>query len=233
LNSNGNWLWAKKAGGTDIDQGHSIAVDNLGNSYITGSFQDIAVFGSIILNCTTLTDTDYDIFVSELDTNGNWLWAENAGGSGFDRGQSICVDNVGNQYIAGRFESVAVFGTEAVISNGLYDVFVAKFGDNTISTDEQTTPDISANLHGNYPNPFNFETNVSYSVKGTKQLRIEIYNTKGQLICTLLNEMKTTGNYSVVWNGINDKGESVPSGIYFYKMTSGNSSSSKKMVLID
>jgi flagellar hook assembly protein FlgD len=70
-------------------------------------------------------------------------------------------------------------------------------------------------------------------VKGTKQLRIEIYNTKGQLICTLLNEMKTTGNYSVVWNGINDKGESVPSGIYFYKMTSGNSSSSKKMVLID
>jgi hypothetical protein len=71
------WLCTKKAGGTYDDYGYGIAVDACGNSYITGYFKGLATFGS-----TTLTSNgDYDIFVAKLDSNGNWLWAKNAGGT--------------------------------------------------------------------------------------------------------------------------------------------------------
>ncbi len=122
LDSSGNWLWAKNAGGTGTDWGHGIAVDASGNSYVTGYFDSDATFGS-----TTLTNNGgYDIFVAKLDSSGNWLWAKNAGGTGTDWGNGIAVDASGNSYVTGYFQSTATFGDITLTSNGGADIFITK-----------------------------------------------------------------------------------------------------------
>ena len=99
------WLWARNAGGSSSDYCNSIAVDVNGNSYVTGSFQGSATFGS-----TTLTSSGgSDIFIAKLDSSGNWLWAKNAGGTGADIGNGIAVDADGNSYVTGYFEGSSTF----------------------------------------------------------------------------------------------------------------------------
>jgi hypothetical protein len=87
-------------------------------------------------------------------------------------------------------------------------------------------------LNGCYPNPFNPTTTISYSVKATTPVSVEIYNTKGQKVRTLVNETKAQGNYNITWNGTDDHGTKVTSGVYFFKMNAGKFTSSKKMILM-
>ncbi|MBW6513256.1 MAG: Ig-like domain-containing protein [Candidatus Syntrophosphaera sp.] len=122
LDKDGNWLWASRAGGTDVEWSNGIAVDNSGNVYITGAFYATAVFGT-----TSLTSAgDLDTFIAKLDTNGNWVWAKRSGGISSDEGFSLCVDDDGNVYYTGNFRGTASFGTTNLISSGSTDVFTAK-----------------------------------------------------------------------------------------------------------
>jgi hypothetical protein len=123
LNSNGNWLWAHKAGGTSPDYGYGIATDSSGNSYVTGYFEGTASFGTI-----TLTSSGYiDIFIAKLDSSGNWLWVKKAGGTNYDGGYGIAIDSSGNSYVTGYFQGSASFGTITLTSNSnSRDIFVAK-----------------------------------------------------------------------------------------------------------
>jgi hypothetical protein len=98
--------------------------------------------------------------------------------------------------------------------------------------DDPVTPVVNTALIGNYPNPFNPETTISYSVKTASPVTIEIYNTKGQRVKTLVNETKAPGSFSVNWNGTDENGQKVTSGVYFYKMNAGKFSSSKKMIMM-
>ena len=125
LDSSGNWLWAKKAGGKGYDKGHGIAVDAGNNSYVTGIFEGSATFGSTTL-INKSSEYYYDIFIAKLDSSGNWLWAKNAGGTGTDWGHGISVDASGNSYVTGYFDSDATFGSTTLTNNGGYDIFVAK-----------------------------------------------------------------------------------------------------------
>lgn len=85
----------------------------------------------------------------------------------------------------------------------------------------------------NYPNPFNPETTISFSTtKSTENTEIVIYNLKGQKVKVLVNEKLTSDQHTVVWNGKDDNSKSVSSGVYFYKMRSGNYAETKKMILM-
>ncbi len=85
----------------------------------------------------------------------------------------------------------------------------------------------------NFPNPFNPVTTISFETTNLHEnTRIEIYNLKGQKVKTLVNEELAAGKHSVIWNGADDSGKSVSSGIYFYKMRAGNYTSTKKMILM-
>ncbi len=124
LDSSGNFLWAKKAGGTSNDEGYSISTDNSGNVCITGYFRGTASFGS---NSLVSSGTSYyDIFISKLDTSGNFLWVKKAGGTNNDYGSGIVTDNSGNSYITGRFVGNASFGSTTLTSSGFEDIFIAK-----------------------------------------------------------------------------------------------------------
>jgi len=86
-------------------------------------------------------------------------------------------------------------------------------------------------LKGCYPNPFNPTTTISFSIKEKAPVELIIYNILGQKVRTLVNQPLEPGEHSIVWNGTDNKGRSVASGIYFYRMKAGNYSETKKMVL--
>jgi len=126
LDTNGNWLWATKAGGTTHDYGYSVDIDSSGSIYVTGCILSTASFGDI-----TLTSSSMDIFVGKLDSSGNWLWAKRVGGSQTgDCGYGLTTDINGNSYITGSFLGSATFDTITLSSSGNYDVFVAKIDTN-------------------------------------------------------------------------------------------------------
>jgi hypothetical protein len=83
----------------------------------------------------------------------------------------------------------------------------------------------------NYPNPFNPETSISYSVPKDGQTAITIYNTKGQVVRSLLNNKVKAGSYKVTWNGKDDLGNAVANGVYFYRLDNNEKSITRKMLL--
>lgn len=82
-------------------------------------------------------------------------------------------------------------------------------------------------LKQNYPNPFNPVTNIEYTVPQDNFVKIQVYDIAGKEITTLVNEFKKTGRYNLSFNALN-----LPSGVYFYKMTAGNFSDVKRMMLV-
>ena len=88
-------------------------------------------------------------------------------------------------------------------------------------------------LSGNYPNPFNPETTIAYEINKNCPVRIDIYNVKGQHVKTLVNENQQAGYYKQIWNGKDNSGKKVSSGVYFYKLHAGNTYTyTKKMILM-
>jgi len=95
---------------------------------------------------------------------------------------------------------------------------------------------IKSELIGNYPNPFNPETTIKYSLKNNSKVTLSIYNTKGQLVKELINSIVSAGLHSIVWNGKDIQGSFVSSGIYFTNLDVNDGenryTSVKKVVLM-
>jgi flagellar hook assembly protein FlgD len=87
-------------------------------------------------------------------------------------------------------------------------------------------------LEQNYPNPFNSDTIIQFNIPNSDEVTLSIYDVMGQRICTLVDDNLIAGNYSVSWNGKNDIGNSLPSGIYFYRIETGNYADVKRMILL-
>ncbi len=87
-------------------------------------------------------------------------------------------------------------------------------------------------LIGNYPNPFNPKTQISFNLRTSGLVSIKIYDIKGQRVNTLINDVLSAGNHAIVWTGLDSNNRKVSSGIYFYRMKSGNYTSTKKMILL-
>ncbi|HQJ96584.1 MAG TPA: FlgD immunoglobulin-like domain containing protein, partial [Candidatus Cloacimonas sp.] len=93
-------------------------------------------------------------------------------------------------------------------------------------------PALETVLYEAYPNPFNPETTISFNLSSPNLTELYIYNQKGQKVKTLFSGNLESGNHKFVWNGQDDNGNSVSSGLYFYRMKSGKYSSTKKMILM-
>jgi hypothetical protein len=130
LDSSGDFVWARRLGGTIYDEGKSITVDGSGNVYTTGLFSGTADFDPGASTFNLISTGDADIFISKLDPSGNFVWARRLGGTTFDEGKSITVDGSGNLYTTGSFSGTADFdpgtGTSNLTSVGSGDVFVSK-----------------------------------------------------------------------------------------------------------
>ncbi|RUA08678.1 MAG: hypothetical protein DSY82_06760, partial [Flavobacteriia bacterium] len=134
LDIDGNFIWAKSLEGR-ID-GKSIAIDNNGNVLTTGNFSRTIDFdpGSGIYNLSSVINggfSTWDIFISKLDSNGNFIWAKSFEGTGFsDEGASITTDKSGNIYTTGSFGGLNDFnpgsGVYNLSSTGYKDIFISK-----------------------------------------------------------------------------------------------------------
>ena len=104
--------------------------------------------------------------------------------------------------------------------------------DTPVSVRIQTRPEVYA-LRNNYPNPFNPETTLKYDLPDAGDVKLEVYNMLGQVVRTLVNERQTAGRYAVQWDATNDRGQSMSSGIYFYRVqVGGEFTDVKKMLLL-
>lgn len=133
FDSAGNFIWARKIGGTDHDIGQSLAIDVAGNVYITGYFTGTVDFDpdAGIFNLTSVGGTYEDIFISKLDSTGNFVWAKAMGGSWWDYGYCVAIDASGYVYSTGYFTDMADFdpgvGTFNLTSvSGSFDIFISK-----------------------------------------------------------------------------------------------------------
>ena len=87
-------------------------------------------------------------------------------------------------------------------------------------------------LDQNYPNPFNPTTNIQYTLPQQGEVSLNIYNLLGQMVRSLVNNVQSAGTHSVTWDGANQSGQMVTSGIYFYRLSAGNFVSVKKMIML-
>lgn len=85
---------------------------------------------------------------------------------------------------------------------------------------------------GNYPNPFNSCTTIRFSLSGKTTVQLAIYTITGQHVRTLINETKSTGNYEVPWDGTNEKGEKVASGIFLVYLKTEKTIQAHSMILL-
>ncbi len=87
-------------------------------------------------------------------------------------------------------------------------------------------------LKQNFPNPFNPATLIEFNVPKTEFVSLEVFNLLGERVNTLVNRSLPVGSYGVTWNGDDSEGNVVPSGIYFYRLTAGDFTETKKMMLV-
>jgi len=104
-----------------------------------------------------------------------------------------------------------------------------------VEVDEDYNPPFvptAYDLKQNYPNPFNPVTNIVFDIVKAGRVRIDVFDASGRLVRTLLDEYRGAGRHSVVWDGRNNAGSVVPSGIYFYRINTGEFTATRKMILL-
>lgn len=124
-NPDGSLVWVKQSRGEILFGSFGIAVDNAGNSYVTGEIRITAEFDGVTLS----GDPEGEVFVVKYDSDGSVVWAKKAGGSGHDIARGITVDNSGNSYVTGRFRVSARFDDSTITAASMFepDIFVAKY----------------------------------------------------------------------------------------------------------
>lgn len=115
------------------------------------------------------------------------------------------------------------------------DVLITVYvSDQPVSVEDHNNGEIPVtfDLKQNYPNPFNPTTVITYQLPQTEMVTLEIYNSLGEKVRTLVNNIQEAGTYEIAFNGKNDSGNSLPSGVYLYRITAGNFVKVMKMILL-
>ncbi len=200
------WVQRYNGPGNRDDESYSIAVDASGNVYVTGgSYLNLA--------------SHFDYTTIKYNTSGiqQWVQIYSESGNSSEIARSIALDYSGNVYVTG---SSYISGTADDYTTIKYSQLVG------IKQITGNIPDKFL-LYQNYPNPFNPTTKIHFDIPKSNIVKLAIFDVLGRETATLINELLKSGSYDVGWNG-----SDYPSGIYFYKLTSGDYSETMKMVLI-
>lgn len=188
----------------------ALAMDGEGSVYVTGY--------------SWAPGTGYDYATIKYDSDGQQAWiARHEGpGSSHNIPTAIAIDMAGD---------VAVTGWSTGSGWSVYTTI--KYSQPRISQQDEIhiVPPTYA-LRQNYPNPFNPETTISYEVPQTLQVRLVIYDLKGRQVRTLVEQQQMAGRYAISWDGHNDQGEAVASGVFIYRLQAGEFTQVRKMTLL-
>jgi hypothetical protein len=203
LDASGNFVWAKRFGGTGSDSGVSIALDASGNVYSTGSYTGTVDFdpGTSTYNLITPTGA-VDYFISKLDASGNFVWAKQL--AGVSTCNNLFVETNGYVYTTGSFSGTVDFdlgnGTYNLTSNGMTDIFISKLdalgnfiwtkqiGGTTNDQGNSVTTDLNGNVYtiGTFKNTVDFNPGTGnfllFSSSGTDDVFISKLDNNGNFI---------------------------------------------------
>ncbi|MDZ7362976.1 MAG: SBBP repeat-containing protein [candidate division KSB1 bacterium] len=101
-----------------------------------------------------------------------------------------------------------------------------------VSVEETESPPAEFSLRQNYPNPFNPSTAINYELPKQAEVKLDIYDLQGRRIRTLVNQRQPAGRYTITWDGRNEQGEVVTSGVYIYQLRAGNFVQTRRMALV-
>jgi hypothetical protein len=154
-------------------------------------------------------------------------------------GKPIGMRHIGDDYQVYFFDFPLYYIKEEQLIPLLRKI-LAEFGFSPTEVGEEfvSIPE-GISLGRNYPNPFNPTTTIPFTVNGSQfivhspiRTTLKIYNILGQLVRTLIDEDKLSGRYNIIWDGRDDKGKEVSSGVYFYQLKAGDYKNTEKMVLL-
>jgi uncharacterized delta-60 repeat protein len=214
-NPNGDTAWVRRYNGPGNvdDRAWAIGVDGSGNVYVTGKSG-----GSGSLD-------DYATIKYYPNGDTAWVTRYNGPANGNDQAFSLALDSSGNVYVTGESQGD---GTG-------YDYCTIKYfqtsSDVKDESGERQRPSEFV-LSQNYPNPFNPTTKIEFTLAKSDFATLQIYDVLGRKVRTLVSEELSSGYKSVIWDGKNDDGKDVASGVYFYQLKVGDFSEPKKMLLL-
>ena len=213
---NNDEVYIASGGGSYSDAIYRVEYENneiTGLTYICGLFQPNKIYeyeNYLVVGCI---DYFSNLFLVEPEENGQ-------------------VQEIGEELeIEGAYcFDLAPINTPNFMVGTDIGVFLAT---NLTSTDDQQIETVSFVDLSNYPNPFNPSTTINFSIKNDSEVDLSIYNIKGQKIKNLAQNEFTKGSHSIIWNGDDESGESVSSGIYFYGLNvNGKTETVKKCLLL-
>jgi beta-glucosidase len=191
--------------------------------YIIIDLQSVQNFNEILLYWETAYAKEYEVQISNNGNDWNTI-AHITNGNGGTEKLSIQA--------SARY--IRIYGIQRATPYGysLYEIEI--FNDDTasIGSDNNNNLPLEFWLSNNYPNPFNPSTTIQYETPKAGYVKLEIYNSLGELVTTLKNDYQDKGKYSIQWNGKNMSGKIAPSGTYFYRMSSNGLTLVKKMLLL-
>jgi hypothetical protein len=120
-----------------------------------------------------------------------------------------------------------VVTADVLLGGGTSAVFGAS------QVDRSAEPTVFRNeLAQNYPNPLNPSTTIAFSIAKESDVELVIYDVAGARVKTMVRDHRVANNYRLTWDGKNESGDAVASGVYFYRLTAGSFTTTKKMVLL-
>ena len=234
----GNYFVAGNGDGDDDMMGMRIAkIDATGDkkwirSVSEGTKHDycndmIPITNGVIL-CGSSKDPntmENKLYLSQVTNSATIMWKTIYDTPGIANGNAVLGADDGCIIVAGQTSGDGA---------GSFDVWLVKVNASitTDITDETNTLVKDFQLYQNTPNPFNPSTIIKFTIRNECSVSLKIYNINGELVSTLIDEVKGAGDYSINWNGKDNAGRSVSSGIYFYKLAADNTSLTKKMTLL-
>ena len=181
-----------------------------------------------LYNVTVLYDgSDYEIYINgELDAFTTFSGQILTTNIDLMMGQVLPGNNQYN--FSGVLDDIRIYNYAISYSdiNSLYDISTG------IEDNLNTEVPLTYELTQNYPNPFNSQTNIRYIIKSPGRVILEIYDALGTRVKTLYNNFRPGGSFNAVWDGKDDQGRSVSSGVYFYRLNAGEFIQAKKMLLL-
>lgn len=179
----------------------------------------------------TIEDSEEkSVFMSILDSSGMV--------SSHQNGILVCVhekDQQSPQIISHHDKDMTIAWLDGISSGKehIYGLYIQKIKLTDVPNVDVTNDiPFPITARGNYPNPFNPETTIAFDLRYSSIVKVDVYNVKGQKVRSLIDDYMPAGRNIVIWNGQNDSGKSVSSGMYFYRIDVGGAAVTKKMMLI-
>lgn len=218
--------WSERFGDAVQQAPTGVAAGPEGNIVVTGYYSGTMDFGGGPL--TSAGSADF--FVAKFDAQGNHIRSKQYGDAANQLALRVTVDNTDDAIVYGEFHGSVDFGSGLHTSLGSQDLIVARL-DSSIPVDVEPTVIPRAAVR-NYPNPFNPSTTIVFEVPVAGRVQLAVYDARGSLVRTLVDGALPAGPRREQWDGRDQRGRAVASGVYFVRLEAGGETASHKVTLL-